>query len=86
LAARNGQARVSVSNFGPEIPSEHLGRLFDRFYRVDMSRTKDGENHGLGLAIVKAVAAMHAGDVFATSGNGITTVGFSVSIGARDSV
>ena len=73
------QVRVSVSNPGPEIPSEHLGRLFDRFYRVDTARTNSGESHGLGLAIVKAVAAMHGGSVFAVSRDGITTVGFSVS-------
>ena len=56
--------------------------MFDRFYRVDTARTNSGESHGLGLAIVKAVAAMHAGSVFATSRDGITTVGFSVLIGA----
>jgi len=78
-----GQAHVLVSNRGPEIPSEHLGRLFDRFYRVDMARTNSDESHGLGLAIVKAVAAMHAGDVFASSGGGVTTVGFSVSTRGR---
>ncbi len=82
VAADAGQARVSVSNPGPAIPPEHLGRLFDRFYRVDTARTNSGESHGLGLAIVKAVAAMHAGRVFATSSGGITTVGFSVATGA----
>jgi len=75
--------RVSVSNPGPEIPSEHLGRLFDRFYRVDTARANSGESHGLGLAIVKAVATMHGGSVFAASHGGITTVGFSVSIGEQ---
>ena len=84
LAAGEGESRVSVSNPGPEISSEHLGRLFDRFYRVDVARTNSGEIHGLGLAIVKAVASMHAGSVFAASHEGITTVGFSVSIGTRD--
>ncbi|HEY8099230.1 MAG TPA: heavy metal sensor histidine kinase [Burkholderiaceae bacterium] len=78
-----GQARIAVSNPGPEIPSEHLGRLFDRFYRVDMARANSGDSHGLGLAIVKAVAAMHAGSVFATCSDGITTVGFSVSIASK---
>ena len=82
VSADERQARVSVSNPGPAIPSEHVGRLFDRFYRVDMARTNSGESHGLGLAIVKAVAAMHAGSVFAASRGGITTVGFSVAIGA----
>lgn len=72
-------ARIAVSNHGPEIPSEHLTRLFDRFYRVDMARANSGESHGLGLAIVKAVAAMHSGSVFATSEDGVTTIGFSVS-------
>jgi two-component system heavy metal sensor histidine kinase CusS len=75
-------AQVAVSNPGPEIPTEHLGRLFDRFYRVDAARTNSWESHGLGLAIVKAVAAMHAGSVFAASHDGITTVGFSVAMGA----
>ena len=82
VSADERQARVSVSNPGPAIPPEHLGRLFDRFYRVDMARTNSGESHGLGLAIVKAVAAMHAGSVLAASRGGITTVGFSVAIRA----
>jgi len=75
---RRTSARIGIQPRAG-IPAEHRGRLFDRFYRVDASRTKSGESHGLGLAIVKAVAAMHAGNVFATSGGGITTVGFSVS-------
>jgi two-component system heavy metal sensor histidine kinase CusS len=85
LSAGDGQARVSVANPGPVIPAEHLGRLFDRFYKVDAARTKSGESHGLGLAIVKAVAAMHSGDVFAASCDGVTTVGFSVLNDAKDS-
>jgi two-component system heavy metal sensor histidine kinase CusS len=85
LSAGDGQARVSVANPGPVVPAEHLGRLFDRFYKVDAARTKSGESHGLGLAIVKAVAAMHSGGVFAASCGGITTVGFSVSLDAQDS-
>ena len=81
VAAGEDQTRVSVSNPGPEIPADHLERLFDHFYRVDTARTNSGESHGLGLAIVKAVAAMHAGSVFAASRGGTTTVGFSVSSG-----
>jgi two-component system heavy metal sensor histidine kinase CusS len=74
-------AWVAVSNPGPAIAPEHLGRLFDRFYRVDSARTNSTDNHGLGLAIVKAVARMHAGEVFAASQGGMTTVGFSVGVG-----
>jgi two-component system heavy metal sensor histidine kinase CusS len=75
-------ARIAISNPGPEIPREHLGRIFDRFYRIDSSRANSGENHGLGLSIVKAVASMHAGTVFASCQGGVTTIGFSVARGA----
>jgi two-component system heavy metal sensor histidine kinase CusS len=71
---------ISVTNPGATIPSVHLPRLFDRFYRVDASRHDDGSHrgHGLGLAIVKAVASMHGGAVLAMSEDGVTTVAFSV--------
>ena len=71
------QARVAIaiSNPGPRIAVEHLARLFERFYRVDASRSNSGANHGLGLAIVKAIALMHGGDVFVRSGDGQNTFG-----------
>lgn len=74
--------RIAVSNLGAEIPRQHLHRLFDRFYRVDSARANSWESHGLGLSIVKAIAKMHNGNVFATSQNGITVVGFSVMTAA----
>ncbi len=74
-----GAIRVSVQNSGPGIAREHLSRLFDRFYRVDSSRSGSRENHGLGLAIVRAVATMHGGTVFAESDDGATTIGFTVA-------
>jgi two-component system heavy metal sensor histidine kinase CusS len=80
LESGDGQARIAVSNRGPAIPKEHIGRLFDRFYRVDMARSNSGDSHGLGLAIVKAVALMHGGAVFASSEDGVTTVGFTVAL------
>jgi two-component system heavy metal sensor histidine kinase CusS len=70
--------RIAVSNPGEEIPAEHLQRLFDRFYRVDSARANSWESHGLGLSIVKAIATMHNGSVFASSKNGITSIGFSI--------
>ena len=70
--------RVSVSNVGPEIPAEHLPRLFDRFYRVDAAREHGSTNHGLGLSIVAAIARMHGGKPFARSAAGRTTIGFSI--------
>jgi two-component system heavy metal sensor histidine kinase CusS len=79
LSETESDASIAISNPGPEIPREHLGRIFDRFYRIDSARPNSGENHGLGLSIVKAVASMHAGTVFASSHDGITTVGFTVA-------
>jgi two-component system heavy metal sensor histidine kinase CusS len=78
VSDENSTVRIAVSNPGEEIPKEHLPRLFDRFYRVDSARTNSRESHGLGLSIVKAIANMHNGSVFASSGDGITVVGFSV--------
>ena len=78
VSGNPSEVRIAVSNPGDEIPKEHLPRLFDRFYRVDSARANSTESHGLGLSIVKAIAKMHNGAVFASSGNGITVVGFSV--------
>jgi two-component system heavy metal sensor histidine kinase CusS len=77
---RDGEhVRVAVANPGVPIDAAAISHLFDRFYRVEASRTNSRENHGLGLAIVKAVAEMHGGTVFATSVGGINTFGFSVA-------
>jgi two-component system heavy metal sensor histidine kinase CusS len=73
---------INVSNHGIPIAAHHLDRLFDRFYRVDSSRTDSGNSHGLGLAIVKAVALMHGGNVFANSRGTETTIGLTVVQGA----
>ncbi len=80
IGAEGGRATVAFSNPAEPIASEHLARLFDRFYRGDAARPNSGESHGLGLAIVKAIAAMHGGSVFAVHDNGVVTVGFSVAL------
>lgn len=77
LSEKDNQACVEVSNPGEPIASEHLHRLFERFYRVDTSRARSDTHHGLGLSIVRAVAIMHRGDVFARSENGINTFGLT---------
>jgi two-component system heavy metal sensor histidine kinase CusS len=73
-----GQLEIAVSNPGEAIAEQHLSRLFDRFYRVDPSRSLSSDNHGLGLAIVKAIAKMHRGTVFARSENGMNTIGLTL--------
>ena len=59
VAARDGHSRVSVADTGSGIPSQHLARIFDRFYRVDSSRSSQGS--GLGLALVKSIVDLHGG-------------------------
>lgn len=69
---------IGVTNPGAQIDGEHLPKLFERFYRVDASRSNSGANHGLGLAIVKAIALMHGGTVFVRSEHGVNTFGINL--------
>ena len=77
-AVRQGsRAVVSVTDQGPDIPSDKLPRIFDRFYRADDART-DGDSFGLGLPIAKAIVDAHRGVLRCDSSGGGTT--FSISL------
>ena len=63
VAAEGENARLTVRDTGIGIPSEHQGRVFERFYRVDKSHSKESGGTGLGLSIVKHAVAYHHGTV-----------------------
>lgn len=64
---------VAVANPGRSIDPEHVSRLFDRFYRVDPSRSNSAASAGLGLAIVQSIMALHGGRAEVDSSDNVTT-------------
>lgn len=76
-ALRGSQCCIAVSDTGIGIAPEHVAHLFDRFYRVESSRTTPG--FGLGLAICRSIAESHGGSMTVTSAPGRgTTVEFQL--------
>jgi two-component system phosphate regulon sensor histidine kinase PhoR len=71
-----GGIEFFVRDFGPGIASEHLPRIFERFYRVDKARSRESGGTGLGLAIVKHIVLNHGGAVRVESSVGHGTTFF----------
>jgi two-component system phosphate regulon sensor histidine kinase PhoR len=78
-ATGRAAALVEVQDYGPGIAAEHLPRLTERFYRVDVGASRQMKGTGLGLAIVKHILTRHSGQLKVTSetGQGAT---FSVEL------
>ena len=67
LTNEDAAIRIEVSDTGAGIPAEALPRVFDRFFRVDPSRSKTSGGTGLGLAIVQSILTLHGGSAEITS-------------------
>ncbi|MCL2495070.1 MAG: ATP-binding protein [Oscillospiraceae bacterium] len=76
LRHEDGFTKIAVSDTGIGIPAEHQGRVFERFYMVDKSRSKATGGTGLGLSIVKHITEHHGGrvELESTEGEGTTVV------------
>ena len=63
VTVENGHSIISVKDTGIGIPADQLDRVFERFYRVDKSRSRETGGTGLGLAIVKHIAEIHSAEI-----------------------
>lgn len=82
LSIREGGSKlyVSIANQGPTIPPEELALVFDRFHKIDKSRSQNREGWGLGLYIVKTIVGSHGEDISVTSRDGMTTFTFTLPL------
>jgi signal transduction histidine kinase len=69
-AAEGGACLLSVHDEGGHVPPDQIGRLFDRFYRADASRSRASGGAGLGLAIARQIALRHGGEIGIASSPG----------------
>jgi signal transduction histidine kinase len=79
LRTENGTVVLEVRDSGSGIPEEHRERIFERFYRVDKSRSRILGGTGLGLSIVKHIVQLHGGSIDVRSDEGKGTT-FSVHL------
>ena len=82
LKIREGgnKAYISISNTGETIPPEELPLVFDRFHKLDKSRSKNRDGWGLGLYIVKTIVCSHGEDISVSSKDGKTEFTFTMPL------
>ncbi|MDO5510866.1 MAG: ATP-binding protein [Weeksellaceae bacterium] len=73
ISSESKGVKVSVSDTGKGIPPEHINRIFERFYRVDKSRSREQGGSGLGLSIVKHILEAHGQKIYVDSTVGVGT-------------
>lgn len=64
---KDGRAYFSIQNTGDGVSQEEIGKIFERFYKIDKSRSYDVKSAGLGLYLCKTIVEMHGGKIFAES-------------------
>ncbi|MFH1446015.1 MAG: ATP-binding protein, partial [Chloroflexota bacterium] len=65
LQKEENTVQLRISDNGPGVPEKELNKIFNRFYRTDTSRQRDGEGSGLGLAIARSIVERHGGKIWA---------------------
>lgn len=87
LREKNEEVTVRISDTGCGIPEEDLNYIFERFFRVDRARSREGGGTGLGLAIVSEIIAKHGGRVWVESEEGVgSTFYFALPLANRQDV
>ncbi len=83
IGAADEALHLTLSNPGPTIPPDQLGRIFDRFYRADPARREGNPgNAGLGLALTRSIVEAHQGSISCQSLDSVTT--FTLSMPSQD--
>ena len=74
VRAAGGDAVVTVADTGVGVPEQEMPRLFERFHRIENTRSRSNEGSGIGLALVQELVQLHGGTITASSTEGTGTV------------